>query len=224
MEDATESDDERRKRLNREKSARHRARQRGADVPLRKTGPSRAPYAQTGEKICRDCGEAKPLDAFYLVGPTSRPHSYCRDCCNSRGRAHRRANPGLNAQRLRERYWANVEETRQKSREYRQRDPERARAHDRRRQESVRAKKLAAKYGLTVEQYAEMYQQQGGVCAICSQTDRQGHRLAVDHCHATGAVRGLLCHACNVAIGLLRDDPSLLDAASRYLRRPPAMS
>ena len=56
------------------------------------------------------------------------------------------------------------------------------------------------KYKITPAQYAEMAAEQAGVCKIC----RQGNgprRLAVDHCHATGAVRGLLCSACNYAVG-----------------------
>jgi hypothetical protein len=42
--------------------------------------------------------------------------------------------------------------------------------------------------------------------------------LAIDHDHVTGDIRGLLCHACNVALGLLNDDPELLEAAAGYLR------
>lgn len=58
---------------------------------------------------------------------------------------------------------------------------------------------------------------QGGKCAICGGTNPGGHRLAVDHDHTTGAVRGLLCHACNAGIGKLRDDPALLRVAADYL-------
>lgn len=59
--------------------------------------------------------------------------------------------------------------------------------------------------------------EQRGLCAICDGENRSGHRLAADHDHKTGHIRGLLCHRCNTAIGLLRDDLALLRAAIDYL-------
>lgn len=72
-----------------------------------------------------------------------------------------------------------------------------------------RADKLR-NYGLTLAEYDARLAEQGRVCAICRQPQGRGWDLAVDHDHATGAVRGLLCGKCNVAPGLLRDDPDLL--------------
>lgn len=66
----------------------------------------------------------------------------------------------------------------------------------------------------------EMADAQGGVCAICSRAPagkRHHARLHVDHCHDTGRIRGMLCHNCNTAIGLLREDPSVMQAAINYL-------
>jgi hypothetical protein len=60
---------------------------------------------------------------------------------------------------------------------------------------------LRLRYGITPEQYDFMLQEQGGVCKICKEEDKNGTRLAVDHCHETGAVRGLLCLACNNMLG-----------------------
>lgn len=78
-------------------------------------------------------------------------------------------------------------------------------------------------YGLLAGQYDAMVREQGGVCAICGKppTAEQGKtsRLFVDHCHATGAVRGLLCQPCNTALGLFRDEPETLRAAIEYLAR-----
>ena len=73
--------------------------------------------------------------------------------------------------------------------------------------------------------YAAMNLAQDGVCAICKKPELNRSngpnpkRLSVDHCHETGAVRGLLCNNCNRAIGLLGDDPALLRAAVEYLER-----
>lgn len=71
----------------------------------------------------------------------------------------------------------------------------------------------------TVEEYDYMLARQGGGCAICGKTkNKSGRRLAVDHCHNTGRVRGILCNGCNVAIGKLNDDPDLVALALAYLR------
>jgi Recombination endonuclease VII len=79
--------------------------------------------------------------------------------------------------------------------------------------------KLKHKYGLTPEQYAVMLEQQGHRCAVC-RTDDTGSsrgRFFVDHCHSTNAVRGLLCHNCNSALGLLKDNTATLTRAIEYL-------
>lgn len=74
-------------------------------------------------------------------------------------------------------------------------------------------------YGLTIAEYRAMVERQNGVCAIChgATVDRRKQRLEIDHDHTTGRVRGLLCSACNVAIGLLRERQDICVAAARYL-------
>lgn len=79
------------------------------------------------------------------------------------------------------------------------------------------------KYGLTVEGYERALDQQKGLCAICRRPEtRTLHGkalpLVVDHCHSSSEIRGLICHACNVGLGVFRDDPSTLEEAARYLR------
>ena len=77
-------------------------------------------------------------------------------------------------------------------------------------------------YGLSQADYDLMLQSQGGVCAICGSREvgsSAGHHpdFFVDHDHGTGAVRGLLCHPCNVGIGCFQDNIGRLEAAVRYL-------
>jgi hypothetical protein len=79
---------------------------------------------------------------------------------------------------------------------------------------------LNRKYGITPEIYQEMLDKQGGKCAICGTNScSTGRRLAVDHCHTTGKVRGLLCAHCNTAIGKFNDDPATIQRAIDYLNR-----
>ena len=62
------------------------------------------------------------------------------------------------------------------------------------------------KFGLTENEYAKMVEEQNGVCAICAgPPDTRWKKLAVDHCHETGKVRGLLCMVCNTMLGRLEN-------------------
>ncbi len=75
---------------------------------------------------------------------------------------------------------------------------------------------LKRKYGITIEQFNDMLLAQGGTCAICKQPSHN-RKMHVDHCHKTGAVRGILCAMCNTGIGALKDDPILMIRASEYV-------
>ncbi len=93
-----------------------------------------------------------------------------------------------------------------------------------RRRESAQAARTRREYGLSRSDYAELYESQGGLCAICRQPSRYrkrdgtlSGRLAVDHDHATGRIRGLLCDQCNRMIGHLDKDLERALAAIRYL-------
>lgn len=72
-------------------------------------------------------------------------------------------------------------------------------------------------YGISLEEYNSLLSKQKGVCAICSTECISGRRLAVDHCHTTGKVRGLLCANCNRGLGLFKDSKFLLEKAQKYL-------
>ncbi len=78
---------------------------------------------------------------------------------------------------------------------------------------------LRRTFGITLQQYTRLLDLQGGRCAICSTiSPGQGRKnFCVDHEHATGKIRGLLCYACNVGIGFLQEQPAILRSAIRYL-------
>lgn len=81
---------------------------------------------------------------------------------------------------------------------------------------------IARRYGLTTVDWDAMFDQQKGVCAICEKPkDKQQHRLCVDHDHATGKVRGLLCKTCNRLLGRLEAIPGSLERISVYLFKSP---
>ncbi len=81
---------------------------------------------------------------------------------------------------------------------------------------------LRSHYGITQSDYLLILESQGGRCAICrtDSPETKWHKtFSVDHCHATGKVRGLLCQKCNMAIGYLKDSPEAADSAAAYLRK-----
>ena len=85
---------------------------------------------------------------------------------------------------------------------------------------------LKKNYGVTLEWFREQYSAQKGVCLICQQPETARIRgkavsLSVDHCHETQRVRGLLCSACNRALGAFKHDANILQKAIDYLALPP---
>lgn len=90
----------------------------------------------------------------------------------------------------------------------------------------MREHKLCRKFGITVARWNEMLAEQGGACAICGTTETrpnwrsgQPDAMHVDHDHATGAIRALLCNSCNRGLGIFGDSASRLRAAAAYLER-----
>jgi hypothetical protein len=84
---------------------------------------------------------------------------------------------------------------------------------------------IKANYGITKIQYEIMLKQQNGVCKICKLPEKCIHhktkkikQLAIDHCHKTGKIRGLLCNQCNRLLGYAKDSIELLESAIKYLK------
>ena len=114
--------------------------------------------------------------------------SRCKECANAASKEWYKNNRARRRARSKEWYWNN-----------------------RSRKEAAEKKRI---YGITPEQYDQMLQAQGGKCSICGEFMVKPH---VDHCHSTGAVRGLLCPQCNQGLGLFYDRLDLLRNAITYL-------
>lgn len=147
--------------------------------------------------VCVECGLSKPATEFHREAARATGRNRrCKDCRNAINRAH----------------VAKDRARRQESMlRWRAENPERY-------AQSVRAYTLRS-YGLSLEDYDRLHAEQGGVCAICGDEEKDGWSLSVDHCHSTGRVRGLLCRRCNVGLGLMRDRPDLLRLAADYLQQ-----
>lgn len=85
--------------------------------------------------------------------------------------------------------------------------------------DKVLNKRYKERYGITYEQYKDMLKEQNHKCFLCGadEVDVTRSKLCVDHCHATGKIRKLLCHSCNCGLGHFNDDPEILKKAVAYL-------
>lgn len=117
------------------------------------------------------------------------------------------------------------ERNRQKCREWYQAHRAEAKVKNAARYQTDKARRAAVerekKFGISQAAFDALLLAQSGRCAIC-RSDKAGGRggFAVDHCHITGRVRGLLCTNCNNGLGRFKDDPDRLIAAADYLRKP----
>jgi hypothetical protein len=140
-----------------------------------------------GKKLCPTCKEVKSAEDF---GYRRKGRNFLNSHCRSCSR-------GYSAR------WA-------------KNNPEMARA------KALRSS-LYVNHSLRQKEYDEILRAQGGCCGICrfdpSLAPKPGanQRLHVDHCHKTGEIRGLLCNACNTALGYLRDSPALARRCAEYL-------
>lgn len=143
---------------------------------------------------CRICGVVKPMGDFAL-SPTSRygRRGDCKQCIAAQEK----------------RNWPHAGHR-----------PSRDAAYK-------RDKRLRWIFGISLSDYSAMLLDQNGLCGICREPQawnrREGDVLVVDHNHATGKVRGLLCHACNQALGLFQDDPVRMQDALAYVLRHAAV-
>jgi hypothetical protein len=91
---------------------------------------------------------------------------------------------------------------------------------EKRKQKEYDLKGSYKKYGLTVEIYNEMFIKQNGSCVLCgTHQSALTKNLAVDHCHASSKIRGLLCQNCNLMLGFAKDNIETLEKAIKYLKK-----
>ena len=172
-------------------------------------------------KVCNICKIEKSIDEFYKdKSGRLGVRNTCKECSKSYNEKWRMEHPEYSDQ-----YHATHQE---EERQYFEKIKTIRQIKDKKRYaqntKKLRAYKRHLKYGITDQQYHAILVLQSGVCAICHQPEIRLNKadgtilpLAVDHNHDTGEIRGLLCHSCNLALGIFKDDPKRLLAASQYL-------
>lgn len=168
----------------------------------------------SSHKRCNTCGIEKDLNEFYRqAGMRDGHRNNCKRCHLEAHRRWYQKNGDYEKSRVatwRQNNAGRVNDTR---RARRSSDGGRSKLRD-------REGHLRRKYGLTSNIFEALVLAQLGKCAVCGANE--GMELHVDHDHRTNKVRGLLCGKCNKAIGLLNDDPNLMNAAKEFLERSAA--
>ena len=189
---------------------------------------------QPESKTCRHCGQTKPLNDFARNSGLPDGHGiYCRSCFAVRYRAYREKKAAGEGREIRVRRevpdgyrWCPDCQTMKPLEEFPRNKSGRqgrggyckpchnakGKATYERLYGGTREYHLRRRYGLTSAEVNAMIEAQGGTCAVCT-----GPAQHVDHDHATGEVRGILCFNCNQALGNARDDVQVLRGLARYL-------
>ena len=189
-------------------------------------------------KVCKKHGELTADKAYFRK---NREQYECRECMReSEKKRPKREYTGAFAEYHREhaKEWRrqNADLVNQKIREDRMENPDKYREWENNKRykniDKVRYKEVLKKHKINAEQYNELFETHEGLCAICKRHEtrmsRNGvttTRLALDHCHTCEdngykgiqVIRGMLCGACNKAIGLLEDNIEFLKSAIQYL-------
>lgn len=162
-------------------------------------------------KTCTICGELKAFKYFYKhSGHKDGYTSECK-CCNLKKRKKNRLKL---SERTRKYYYKNRKNELAKQKK-RRTTPEG--------QEYYRKFWVKYRYGLSSEDWQEIFDRQNGCCPICGiHQSKLNQSLSVDHNHKTNEIRGLLCNKCNLAMGFLNVDESgikLLQKAIKYVKK-----
>lgn len=176
-------------------------------------------------KGCSRCGVDKPSDDFYKIRGGPALSSYCKSCFSDIAKARRKNREVAKKDDLVHAAWAdrNKERLRLAANEkYRDKreilgpNPDAGRL-------------LQKNFGISLDEYDALLEYQHGRCSGCGaenksdKRDGSGIRLAVDHDHGTGVIRGLLCSRCNVSLGSLGDSVTVLMSLVKHLLFPPAV-
>lgn len=156
------------------------------------------------KKLCSKCNIEKELSCFSM---DRKRHRYCcKECAYKKTLAWRLKNKERTAEHRKMYKSRHVHETRLQS----QKDSKKYYY------KTGQKNRLLKRYGLSQDQFERLLLDQNGLCKICGQKDAD-RELAIDHCHATGRIRGLLCQKCNTALGLFKDNIELLRKSIIYL-------
>ena len=164
-----------------------------------------------GYRRCSRCGHVGPEETDFRKQGQGLFDNRCKTCCRTAEETRREQHPEKCKASHRKWLKANPEKAKQARANWVVKNIEHVQRRDRRRH-------LRNNYGLTPEDVEAMHTQQNGLCAICLKSPKGKLKtLAVDHDHATGKVRALLCSSCNRGLGYFLEDSDVMARAIAYL-------
>jgi Autographiviridae endonuclease VII len=119
-------------------------------------------------------------------------------------------------------YWNNIEKLKENQKVYYHKNKEkileRSKEYSRNNKDKIKHNKLKYEFNISLKDYDNILLQQNNCCKICKRNQFEiSKKLAIDHCHSTGKVRGLLCQNCNTGLGQFKDNKEFLIEAIKYL-------
>lgn len=154
-------------------------------------------------KICACCKEEKPSTSFHKKQSTKDGlHNYCKPCVAKKNKEWVLNNKERHKNTCSNWYKANKDKANKRSTEWH----------------------YQTYYGISYSDFLTLANTQNNKCQICSVdltfgTEKKATKAVLDHCHTTGKIRGVLCSACNTALGKFKDDTLILSEAINYLIR-----
>lgn len=164
-------------------------------------------------KTCTKCGVFKLFELFSRLPKNKLKYkAKCKDCVREYNRLNRHKYREICNENKRVWRQNNPEKVKQQGRDWYKNNREVV-------LESQRGYQLKRNYGVDVEWYDSKIIEQDGVCALCRNTCLTGNRLAVDHDHRTGQVRGLICMRCNISLERAEGIDGWLETTIKYLEK-----
>lgn len=172
--------------------------------------------------LCSACKGEFPTSSFHKATKTTRGYQYkCKACVSADDKSEyrkayqrvkvaqwRESNPDKRKEQKRRHYEKHKDKIDQRAKDWYENNKERHVNNA-----------LLRKYGVTLDQYNLLRAQQDFRCAVCNAHETDvGKQMFVDHDHVTGKIRKLLCTKCNVGIGMLQDNPDIMERAAKYIR------
>ena len=178
-------------------------------------------------KICTNCGIEKKLSEFTKLKISKDKYAYwCKECDKNRHKISYLNNKDIHKKRGKKYRNSNKEKLKEYSKSYRKKNKNQINEYRLNNLDKLKNLSLKRNFGITLEEYNKMLEQQNGVCAICrekeSLIDKRSNKLrklSVDHCHHTNKIRDLLCLRCNSILGYSKDNINLLTNAINYLNK-----
>ena len=168
---------------------------------------------------CNKCGCKLIPGENWLPGNQKQHHCICRDCIRQHDKQYREKHKEEIRQYSKQYREKHKRKIRQYRKEHKKEEKQYNKEYKEKHKEELKYHSIERIYGLSPEEYDAMLKAQHNRCAICRKPFVDAQHTHIDHDHATGKVRGILCSNCNHMLGMAHDNPKILQEGIDYLKR-----